>query len=41
MALSKTLNVKGEQVSIAIDDPNTRLLYALRDNLGLSTLRHQ
>jgi nicotinate dehydrogenase subunit A len=31
----KTLSVNGEIVSIAIDDPDMPLLYALRDDLGL------
>jgi nicotinate dehydrogenase subunit A len=35
MAVSKSLNVNGRQVSIQIDDPNMPLLYALRDNLAL------
>jgi nicotinate dehydrogenase subunit A len=35
MALSKSLSVNGEPVSIAIDDPEMPLLYALRDNLAL------
>src|SRR5260370_38835403 len=35
MALSKTLSVNGERVSLTIDDPDMPLLYALRDNLGL------
>jgi nicotinate dehydrogenase subunit A len=35
MALTKTLSVNGERVSITIDDPEMPLLYALRDNLGL------
>jgi hypothetical protein len=35
MPLSKTLRVNGERVSLAIDDPDMPLLYALRDNLGL------
>ena len=32
---TKSLNVNGRAVSIAIDDPDMPLLYALRDNLGL------
>jgi len=32
---TKSLNVNGRRVSIAIDDPRMPLLYALRDNLGL------
>ena len=35
MALSKTLSVNGERVSLTIDDSGMPLLYALRDNLGL------
>lgn len=35
MAISKSLNVNGRQVSIQIDDPEMPLLYALRDNLAL------
>lgn len=35
MAISKSLNVNGKQVSIQIDDPDMPLLYALRDNLAL------
>ena len=35
MAISKSLNVNGKQVSIQIDDPEMPLLYALRDNLAL------
>jgi len=31
----KSLNVNGKRVSIAYDDPQMPLLYALRDNLGL------
>ncbi|HXF90120.1 MAG TPA: (2Fe-2S)-binding protein [Xanthobacteraceae bacterium] len=39
MALSKSLNVNGRQVSIQIDDPEMPLLYALRENLGLKSPR--
>ncbi len=35
MAISQALTVNGKGVSIAIDDPDMPLLYALRDNLGL------
>jgi nicotinate dehydrogenase subunit A len=35
MAVSKSLNVNGKQVTIQIDDPEMPLLYALRDNLAL------
>ena len=35
MAISKSLNVNGKQVTIQIDDPEMPLLYALRDNLAL------
>ena len=35
MAISKTLNVNGKRVAVAIDDPEMPLLYALRDNLEL------
>jgi nicotinate dehydrogenase subunit A len=35
MAISKSLNVNGKQVTIQIDDPDMPLLYALRDNLAL------
>jgi nicotinate dehydrogenase subunit A len=35
MAASKTLSVNCKSVSIAVDDPDMPLLYALRDNLGL------
>jgi nicotinate dehydrogenase subunit A len=33
--MKKTLSVNGEIVSIAVDDPDMPLLYALRDDLGL------
>ena len=33
---TKSLNVNGKHVSITIDDPDMPLLYALRDNLGLT-----
>ncbi len=39
MAISKSLNVNGRQVSIQIDDPEMPLLYALRENLGLKSPR--
>ena len=32
---TKPLNVNGKRVTITIDDPDTPLLYALRDNLAL------
>ena len=35
MAKSKSLNVNGKRVSIAYDDPQMPLLYALRDGLHL------
>jgi nicotinate dehydrogenase subunit A len=35
MAQRKSLNVNGKAVTIAIDDPDMPLLYALRDNLAL------
>jgi nicotinate dehydrogenase subunit A len=35
MARSIPLNVNGKSVKIDADDPDTPLLYALRDNLGL------
>jgi nicotinate dehydrogenase subunit A len=35
MAQRKSLNVNGKSVRISIDDPEMRLLYALRDNLAL------
>jgi nicotinate dehydrogenase subunit A len=35
MAISQSLNVNGQAVSITIDDPDMPLLYALRDNLRL------
>jgi nicotinate dehydrogenase subunit A len=36
MAVSKSLNVNGRAVSITIDDPEMPLLYALRNELGLT-----
>ena len=35
MAKSIPLNVNGKSVTVAADDPDMPLLYALRDNLGL------
>ena len=35
MAISKTLNVNGERITTAVDDPDMPLLYLLRGNLGL------
>jgi len=35
MAQRKSLNVNGKAVAISVDDPDTPLLYALRDNLAL------
>jgi nicotinate dehydrogenase subunit A len=35
MAISKTVNVNGERITTAIDDPEMPLLYLLRGNLGL------
>ena len=35
MAISKTVNVNGERITTAVDDPETPLLYLLRGNLGL------
>jgi nicotinate dehydrogenase subunit A len=35
MATQKRLNVNGKRVTVAIDDPEMPLLYALRDNLAL------
>jgi len=35
MAISKTLNVNGERITTAVDDPEVPLLYLLRGNLGL------
>jgi nicotinate dehydrogenase subunit A len=35
MAVSQSLNVNGQTVSITVDDPAMPLLYALRGNLGL------
>jgi nicotinate dehydrogenase subunit A len=35
MAISKTLNVNSERIATNLDDPDTPLLYVLRDNLGL------
>jgi nicotinate dehydrogenase subunit A len=36
MAVRKTLNVNGRSRTITVDDPDMPLLYALRDNLGLT-----
>ncbi len=35
MAISRTLNVNSARVTANVDDPDTPLLYVLRDNLGL------
>jgi nicotinate dehydrogenase subunit A len=35
MAVSQSLTVNGKEVTIAVDDPEMPLLYALRNNLGL------
>jgi nicotinate dehydrogenase subunit A len=35
MAISKTLNVNGERITTAVDDPEVPLLYLLRGNLRL------
>ena len=35
MEIAQALNVNGKTVSVAIDDPQMPLLYALRNNLGL------
>ncbi len=35
MAISRTLNVNSARVTASVDDPDTPLLYVLRDNLGL------
>lgn len=35
MAISKSLTVNGNRVTIQVDDPDMPLLYALRDNLAL------
>ena len=35
MAISKTVNVNGESITTAVDDPEMPLLYLLRSNLGL------
>jgi nicotinate dehydrogenase subunit A len=35
MAISKTVNVNGESITTAVDDPEMPLLYLLRGNLGL------
>ena len=35
MASSRQLTVNGQRVSVSIDDPETPLLYVLRDNLEL------
>jgi nicotinate dehydrogenase subunit A len=35
MGTTMSLNVNGKEVSVSVDDPNTPLLYVLRDDLGL------
>ena len=40
MAISKTLNVNGERITTAVDDPDMPLLYLLRGNLGLHGPRY-
>ena len=35
MASSRQLDVNGRRVSVSVDDPETPLLYVLRDTLGL------
>ena len=35
MAVSQSLNVNGKKVAVRVDDPDTPLLYVLRDDLGL------
>jgi nicotinate dehydrogenase subunit A len=35
MAQRKSLNINGKAVSFSVDDPDTPLLYVLRDNLAL------
>jgi nicotinate dehydrogenase subunit A len=35
MAISKTVNVNGERITTAVDDPEMPLLYLLRGTLGL------
>jgi len=35
MAQRKSLNINGKAVSFSVDDPETPLLYVLRDNLAL------
>jgi nicotinate dehydrogenase subunit A len=35
MATSKRLNVNGRRVTVRVDDPETPLLYVLRENLSL------
>lgn len=35
MASSKTLTVNGAKVTVTVDDPDTPLLYVLRNDLGL------
>jgi nicotinate dehydrogenase subunit A len=35
MTVSRSLNVNGKKVVVAVDDPDMPLLYALRDNLAL------
>lgn len=39
MAQDLTLNVNGQSHRISVDDPNMPLLYALRDDLGLTNPR--
>ena len=39
MAQHLTLTVNGKAQAIAVDDPDMPLLYALRDDLGLSNPR--
>ena len=36
MAISKKLTVNGKRVTVSIDDPEMPLLYALRNDLGLT-----
>ena len=35
MTVAQSLNVNGKKVAVRVDDPDTPLLYVLRDNLGL------
>ena len=35
MGRTLSLNVNGKEVSVSVDDPDTPLLYVLRDDLGL------